>query len=120
MTTPILLGVYVVDVKDMIRYRDTKYGVCVSVGTGRYLLINTQHRGEYDELMIRASEYEFLNGVDRYLSCRQLFAFHPKKLIAKVGDLSSDDAKKLIAQIGTSRTIAKGDKFRIISELSKQ
>jgi hypothetical protein len=89
----------------------------VSVGTGKYLLINTEHRENYDDFRISASDYGFLNGVDRFLSCSRLFAFGPSKIKQKVGMLSEADTKTVIEKIGASGRIGAADKAVIRAEL---
>ena len=122
MIEPVVKGVYVADIsgdKKLGRHRSTKHCVCVSVGAGKYLLINTHHRDEYDDFQINAENYDFLNGVDRFLSCREPRVIQPEKLLERVGTLSDADTKILYAKIETSKKIRKFDKLDILPELWK-
>ena len=77
MTAPAIKGIYIADVSgdpELGRHRSNKHCVCVSVGAGLYLLINTAHRELYNDFPIKASDYAFLFGVDRFISCHK-----PKK-----------------------------------------
>ena len=119
MIEPSVCGVYSVDTSDVLTHRSQKYCVCVSVSLGKYLLINTIHRKIYDDFKIRASDYGFLQGTDRFLSCSVFFDFDPPKLKQKVGVLSSADTKTVIEKIMASRTIAAMDKDIVLAELQK-
>jgi len=122
MMTPEVRGIYIVDVRDdaeLGKYRETKHGVCVSVGEGRYMLINTHRREEYKDFMLKASDYTFLKGVDRFLSCRNPRPYKPERLIKKVGVLSETDTRVAIQKIISSRFIEKTLKAKILDELSK-
>jgi len=122
MITPAARGIYIVDVCDdavLGKYRKTKHCVCVSVGEGRYLLINTHHRKMYHDFILKASDYDFLKGVDRFLSCYTPQPFTPAQIIKKVGTLSEQDSRILMGKIQTARFIDKILKTKILDELSK-
>ena len=122
MIAPAPRGIYIVDVRDdplLGKHRNTKHCVCVSVGEGRYLLINTHHREMYNDFILKASDYGFLKGVDRFLSCYSPQPFKPAQLVKKVGTLSDADTRVLISKIKTARFIHKLLKAKILDELSK-
>ena len=122
MIAPEARGIYIVDVRgdaELAKYRDTKHCVCVSVGEGWYLLINTHQRKMYEDFMLKASDYAFLKGIDRFLSCRHPRLYNPVKLIKKVGMLSDLDTCVLIGKIQTARFIETTLKEKFLDELSK-
>ena len=120
MITPTIRGIYIADVKDdeiLGRFRGTKHCVCVAVGGGLFLLINTRQNTEYDDFTILADNYDFLNGEDRYLGCRHLLVRDDSKLLRKVGDLNDMDAKTVYEKIRASTHILDDDKQQVLSEL---
>jgi len=120
MITPVVRGIYIADVKDdtdIGRHRATKHCVCVSVGCGLYLLINTEHREKYDDFLLKASEYDFLNGVDRFLACHDPKVIKDEKLIRRVGTLSDVDAKTMYVKIRASTNIAPVEIKKVLAEL---
>jgi hypothetical protein len=122
MITPQARGIYVVDVRgdaELAKYRDTKHCVCVAVGEGWYLFINTHQRKMYDDFILKASDYAFLKGIDRFLSCRHPRLYNSVKLIQKVGTLSDPDTRILIQKIQATRFIETTLKEKFLGELSK-
>jgi len=119
MISPDIKGIYVADVSDTVPHRNTKHCVCVSVGRGKYLLINTHHRPMYEDFILKASNYGFLNGLDRFLSCSSSHPIKPEKLFEKVGELSDADTKIMYEKIQKSQKIQSDDKKAILSELEK-
>ena len=122
MITPSARGIYIVDVREeaaLGKYRKTKHCVCVSVGEGRYLLINTHHRKIYKDFPLKASDYGFLKGVDRFLSCYTPQPFQPAQLIKKVGTLTDADTRVLLSKLKAARYIPNLLKEKILGELSK-
>lgn len=117
MMTPTVRGVYVADVTGIVPWRDTKHCVCVSVATGKYVLINTRHDKSHDDFMLSPSDYGFLMGKGRYLSCSLAFDISADRLMRKVGILSTDDTHKMAGKVIRSKTIPKADKNIIIDEL---
>jgi len=121
MTAPAIRGIYHADVSadpELGRHRSRKHCVCVSVGSGLYLLVNTAHRELYNDFQIKASDYAFLSGVDRFISCHKPKEISTSSLIQRVGTLSNTDTRTVIAKIKASRAIPENDKTVIISELS--
>jgi len=119
---PAIRGIYVADVSgdaELGKYRSMKHCVCVSVGEGRYLLINTLHRELYNDFMIKASDYGFLKGVDRFISCHKPSDFIPAQLIKKVGMLSDADTRTMMKKIQASRFMRQNIKAKILGELLK-
>ena len=122
MTTPSARGIYIADVSSYAgfgEHRKTKHCVCVAVSGGMYLFINTSHRDMYDDFKISASDYKFLNGVDRFLSCRSARALDARHIIREVGTLSVKDTETVIAKISASDTIPDGDREFILAELRR-
>ena len=119
MISPSVRSVYLVNVAGLLKHRDTKYCVCVSVGAGKYLFINTEHREHYDDFQINAKNYDFLAGVDRFLSCIGPTKIPPSRLIQKVGHLNDMDAKTMYVKIEESDLISDDDKEIILPELWK-
>ena len=122
MITPLVRRIYIADMRadaDIGKHRGTKHCVCVSVSNGMYLLINTSHRDLYNDFQISASDYPFLNGVDRFLSCHKLRMINPRQLIREVGALSQKDTETVIMKITASKTISEGDKAIVMAELRR-
>jgi len=120
MTTPEIRGIYVFDVRQhaiLGKYRETKYCVCVSIGGGLYLVINTRSNPDYDDFQIRASNYDFLNSEDRYLGCDALFELDAVKILRKVGVLNDFDAKIVYEKIRASTSISDETIQKVLSEL---
>jgi len=120
MTTPAIRGIYIADVKDQAnigKHRSTKHCVCVSVGCGLYLLINTEHREMYDDFPLKASDYDFLHGVDRFLACRDPKVIKDEKIIRRVGTLSDADAKTVYEKIRASDILQPTIIKQVLSEL---
>ena len=122
MIAPATRGIYIADVSgdaEVGKYRSKKHCVCVSVGEGWYLLINTHHRELYNDFMIKASEYGFLNGVDRFISCRIPRPITTGQLIKKVGTLSEADTRTMMEKVKASRFMRNAVKEKILKELLK-
>ena len=120
MTTPEIRGIYVFDVRgdvELGKHRDTKHCVCISIGNGQYLAINTRRNPAYNDFQILASNYDFLNGENRFLGCGKLFSLDAGKILRKVGNLNDMDAKTAYEQIRASTHIAEDDKKKVLSEL---
>ena len=117
MITPEVNGIYIVDVADIMRHRSTKHCVCVAVGAEKYITINTSSRPEQDELKINASDYAFLNGVDRFVFCAKPIARTQEKLIERAGTLSEADARAVYAKIEGSNKISPKEKEKMLPEL---
>jgi len=120
MTTPEIRGIYVFDVRGDARlgkYRETKHCVCVSIGGGQYLAINTRHNPGYDDFQIHASSYEFLNGENRYLGCGKLFKLDCGKILRKVGLLNDFDTKIVYEKIRASGSISQAEIKTVLAEL---
>ncbi|MCL2284293.1 MAG: hypothetical protein FWC26_13335 [Fibromonadales bacterium] len=111
--------VLIINVSKKIPYRNTKHCVCISVAKGKCLFINTQNRKIYDEIKINSSDYEFLNGVDRYVACSQIFEFSEDEIVQRVGDIKYGDMLKIIENIRKAKEISKIERNSIISELEK-
>ena len=117
MINPSIRSVYEVDVRNLVDKRDNKYCVCVSIGSGKYLLINSKSRQIYNDFEIKAIDYQFLAGENRFISCSKLFVFDKTRLLRKVGTLSDSDTKKVIAKIYSTDKIPEPEKVDVIREL---
>jgi len=80
---PDISDVFIIDVSGKIGYRNTKHCVCISVSREKFFLINTSHREMYDDFNIKSSDYDFLGGIDRFVSCSMIHEFSPDKIIKK-------------------------------------
>ena len=118
MIDPQTKGIYLADVRGIIRYRDTKHCVCVSAGNGIYYLVDTLHRAEYNDFQIKASNYAFLNGKDRYVSCVPV-AIPKSRLLCQVGVLSDTDTKTMYLKTEASHKIQRDEKKALLTELWK-
>lgn len=116
---PQISDVFIIDVSGKINYRNTKHCVCISLSENKYLLVNTNHREMYDDFQIRSSEYDFLGGMDRFISCHRIHEFSFDRIIKKVGNLNYDDIAKIVDKIQKSRTLDKIDKDSVIPDLDK-
>lgn len=117
-----LCEVFVIDVRGIVPFRDTKYCVCVSVARNKYVLIDTQHREMYDDFQISAKKYDFLKGIDRYVSCSAIYEFDNsriKNIDQVIGVLQYDDMKKIIEKIRNSKVIKQIDKDSVLPELEE-
>lgn len=112
-----IADVFVMDVGGQIEHRDRKHCVCIATAQDKYFVINTQHRAIYDDFPLRARDYEFLKGEDRYVSCSAIFKFTPDKIIKKVGKLNYNDMKTLIDKVQNSKVLRETEKSSIIPEL---
>lgn len=113
-------NVFVVDVADVIEHRDRKHCICISVADNKYLVINTEHREIYDDFGIKASDYPFLQGVDRFVCCSQIFQFDGGKLLngkMPVGQLKYTDMGKIISKIQTSEILDETERQSVLLEL---
>jgi hypothetical protein len=84
-----------------------------------YLLINTEHRKIYDDLEIKASDYEFLGSINRFVECSELFRIEQKFFIKKVGSLYREDMIKITEKIRKSKFLTAAEKKTVLPELEK-
>jgi len=73
----------------------------------------------YDDFEIKSSDYEFLNSVNRSVSCLKLHHFDSNRIIEKVGNLNRGDMVKILDKIQNSKDIKKIDKDSVLPELKK-
>jgi len=111
--------VFIVNVSGIIEHRDTKHCVCVSVSDGKYLFINTRHRDIYNDFKIKADDYEFLNSIDRFVSCSKIRPINVDRIKKKVGNLNRNDMMKIVDKIQASETLDKIEKVSIVTEINK-
>jgi len=116
---PNISDVLKINTHGIMDYRDIKYCVCVSTLACKYFYINTKHRDMYDDFEIKSSDYEFLNSVNRFVSCVKLHNVDSDKIIEKAGNLSRDDMMKILDKIRNSEDIKKIDKDSVVPELTK-
>ena len=114
---PNLFDVVIMNVEGIISYRGTKYCVCVSVSENKYLFINSSSRRMYDDFQIEASDYPFLNDLNRFVACSRIYFIEPSRAIRTVGRLNFADAGKVVAKIKKSWTVLKKDKDSILPGL---
>jgi hypothetical protein len=116
---PNISDVLIINTKETLDHRDTKYCVYVSALTGKFFYINTKHRDIYDDFEIKSSDYVFLNSVDRFVCCVKLHDIDSVILIDKIGNLNRDDMLKILNKIQKSNDIKNADKDSIVPELRK-
>ncbi|MDR2579091.1 MAG: hypothetical protein LBC70_09860 [Chitinispirillales bacterium] len=85
----------------------------------KYLLINTNHRKNFDDFMINSSDYGFLGDIDRFVSCFKTYNFNSDRIIKKVGNINYNDMMKIIDKIQKSKSINQAEKEVVIPELDK-
>ena len=73
----------------------------------------------YDDFTIKSSDYDFLGGIDRFVSCSMIHEFSPDKIIKKAGSLNFGDMARIVNKIQNSRILDKVDKDSVIPELDK-
>jgi len=95
----VISDVFILDVSDKLQYRKTKHCVCISVSENKCLLINSNNRGIYNELEIKASDYKFLNGANRFIACLRTIKFEEREIIKKVGSLNYSDMVKITERL---------------------
>lgn len=117
MIAPKVASIYLADTIGVLAHRRQKLCVCVSAIAGKYLLINTEHRKMYDDFVLRAQDYGFFQGTDRFLACSALFAFDSSLLKQKMGKLTVADISMAAEKIRASRTIAPADKAVVLADL---
>jgi hypothetical protein len=110
--------VYIIDVKGDLEYRNRKHGVCVSVANGQYLFLNKSHRDMYNDFKIYASNYDFLESVDRFVACSTLHKFDQDRLIKKVGNLTRDDMLIILNKVKNYKRMDEAEKDKFIPELN--
>ena len=116
---PSISEVVVVDVSKIFKHRPTKYCVCVSVSTDKYMMINTNHRDAYDDFEIESSEYVFLKHKNRFVACSEMFYVNPNTIIRSVGNLNHRDMAKIVDKIQQSKIMDKIEKDSVLPELNK-
>ena len=111
--------IFVIDVRGSeINNRETKHCICISVSKDKYLVINSEHRQMYDDFEIKASDYQFLKGKNRFVSCAFVYKFPPEKIISKsVGKLKYPDMLKIIDKIQNSKILDQSEKNDILPDL---
>lgn len=112
-----IADVFIMDVGDQIDHRDTKHCICIAASQDKYFVINTHHRAIYDDFVISSSDYNFLDGEDRYVCCSTVYKFTSDKIIKKVGKLTYSDMKTLIDKVQNSKVLRETEKSSIIPEL---
>lgn len=113
-----IADVFVMQVGNQIEHRETKHCICIATAQNKYFIINTEHREIYDDFKISAHDYDFLKGLDRYVSCSSIFQFTPDKIICKVGKLNYPDMLKLIDKVQNSEVLDDAEKSAILPELT--
>lgn len=113
-----IADVFVMQVGNQIEHRETKHCICIATSQNKYFIINTEHREIYDDFKISATDYDFLKGLDRYVSCSSIFQFMPDKIIRKVGKLNYPDMLKLINKVQNSEVLDDAEKSAILPELT--
>ena len=112
-----LFDVVIMNVEEIMPYRDTKHCICVSISKEKYLMINTDHRRMYDDFKIESQNYPFLNNRDRFIACSEIYDISSERIIRNVGKLKIKDINKIIEKIKNSKSLYKADKDLILPEI---
>ena len=109
--------VFILDVSENedLKYRNTKYCVCVSVLNNKCLLINSKNSGIYDELEINSSDYDPQGGV-RFVACKNIFEFSENEIIKRLGSLNYVNMKKILNMLKSKNRKQLAD---VITELDE-
>lgn len=91
--------VYIINTADKIEHRKTKHCVCISVSKNKWLIIDTENRGYRNEMEIKSSNYEFLQGINRYVGCLFVYEFDESKVIKKVGNINYTDMTGIVEKL---------------------
>lgn len=95
-----------------------KYCVCINPLERLFFLINTENRRHYDCIEISSQSYEFLNGLNRYISCSRSFYIPKQNQKEKVlGKIMPGDLKKIVEQIHLSKRLAPNVKPKLLKYL---
>lgn len=111
--------VFIINTSKSLKHRSTKHCVCISLGGNKFLLINTHHREMYDDFEISATDYPFLKGNNRFISCSHIMNFDDNITIRSVGMLKYDDILKIKSKIENSTTLTRKDINEILLELEE-
>ena len=114
---PDLFEVVIVDVSEIMLKRETKHCVCVSLIENNYLFINSNSLSKYDDFIIEAKNYHFLQNKDRFVACFKIYTIAPDKIIQTVGKLNIEDINKIVNKIKNSKTLRKIDKDSVLPEM---
>ena len=114
---PDLFEVIIADVSDIILDRETKHCVCVSLIENNYLFINSNSLPKYDDFMIEAKNYSFLQNKNRFVACFKIYNISPDRIIRTVGKLNIEDINKIINKIKGSKILKKKEKESILTEI---
>lgn len=115
---PNISEVFIIDVSNILPHSTTKYCICVSAGSNRYFLINSEHREMYDDFEIKSSNYSFLKK-DSYVGCSETIVLKEEFIIKNVGRLKYDDMRKILEKIQKSKHIAKPEREDMALELEE-
>jgi hypothetical protein len=116
---PEICGVFVMNVTGQVEHRETKHCICISVSQNKYFMINTDHRDMYDDFEIKSSDYEFLEGKNRFVCCSRIHEFEPDRIIRHVGTLRYADMLKIIDKIQNSKILDKTERDSVMPELDE-
>ncbi|MCL2102091.1 MAG: type II toxin-antitoxin system PemK/MazF family toxin [Fibromonadales bacterium] len=115
---PKISEVFIVNSKNIIEKRDTKWYICISIGPSKFFIINSERFKLYDDYLIKSSNYNFLKH-DSYVECSEVHILDEKRLIKKLGNLNYDDMKMILHKIKNSIGLSKGEIKALSIELEE-
>jgi len=101
---PAISDVYIINTADKIEHRKTKHCVCISVSKNKWLIIDTENRGYRNEMEIKSLDYDFLQGINRYVGCLFVYEFDESKVIKKVGSINHADMLGIVEKLKNIKT----------------
>ena len=105
---PHISEVFIVNTKNKIKNRDTKWYLCVSISHSKYFIINTERFKIYDDYLIKSSNYKFLKH-DSYVECSEIHILDEKRILKKLGNVDYEDMKNILNVIKNSIGLSKGE-----------
>ncbi|MCL2155163.1 MAG: type II toxin-antitoxin system PemK/MazF family toxin [Leptospirales bacterium] len=114
---PDLFEVVIMDVSDIIFHRETKHCVCVSLMENNYLFINSKSLPKYDDFMIEAKNYPFLQNKNRFIACFKIYTISNDRIVKTVGKLNIEDINKIVNKIKKSKILKKKEKASVLTEI---
>jgi hypothetical protein len=81
------------------------------------VFINSNSLPKYDDFMIEAKNYPFLQNKNRFISCFKIYTITPDRIIKTVGKLEIEDIKKIVNKIKGSKILNKKEKESVLTEI---
>ncbi|MDR0572198.1 MAG: hypothetical protein LBG48_05080 [Rickettsiales bacterium] len=99
-----------------------KFHICVCVSKDYFIVINTENRRFFECVELEARDYKFLNGINRFVECAEIFHHDIQIIISgqKKGKILEKDLKNIVNKIQKSARIPEYQKKIVIPELLKK